>query len=190
MLAQQGHHAVCDTKSGQPGNSDHDSALSVQVPVALSGNQLLQPYELPAAELRAALDHFAASVIADMATGHAANMAEAHEWAQASRLAFTEILDGQLRRYEPRAGQIEEGLQRQRGSELLAQRRRVDAFVRARGKVINAQVCLLLLARACTPCNECVVGAVTSAWMFPGQTDRCGQSASSSCNKLASASHG
>jgi hypothetical protein len=104
---------------------------------------LLDIHALPTASLQESLTALATSILADMVSGQQSAIADAEEWAAQSRIAFTEVLAQQLRGHRPRAGEIEEGVRRQRSMELLRQRRQVDQFVSEQSAAINAQVRLL-----------------------------------------------
>jgi hypothetical protein len=95
----------------------------------------------PEADLRAALDAFMAAVLLDMASAAEHGLEAAREWERDTRAALTEALDSQLWALRPRAGLVEEESRRARSTELLAQARQVERFVRGQAKRLQQQVC-------------------------------------------------
>ena len=76
----------------------------MQAPCDSSGTPLLSSITLPESVLRNALASFAATLLRDMVTAQASYMSDAQDWSAQSKVAFTELLDRQLQKHQPRAG--------------------------------------------------------------------------------------
>lgn len=70
---------------------------------------------------------------------HVCRAAGSEEFAESKETAFTEELDGSLRRHRPRAGQLEEVTRQSRSVELLGQKRRMEAHLRAMSRSVKEQ---------------------------------------------------